>query len=49
MLEDICAGPMISAADVAAAEAASEAAAPAPPPIKAKKRKRADPAQTDLI
>jgi len=49
LLEDICAGPMISAADVAAAEAASEAAAPAPPPIKAKKRKRADPAQTDLI
>lgn len=52
LLDAICAETLISAADVAVAEAAAQAAAP-PPPVKAKKdkgsKKVSDPTQTTLI
>ncbi len=61
LLDDICAGPLVSAAEVEAASAAAKAAAPLPAPVKQRRargagavagkrtRRKHDPKQGDLL
>jgi hypothetical protein len=60
LLDDLCAGPLVSAAEVEAAAAAAKAAAPLPAPVKQRRargaapagkprRKKHDPKQGDLL